>query len=326
MSGTFLFFIMLLGSLHPTVVPQKTFVGCLNQLPNGTLQLGAVPSGQLYVVRGRANVIEEHVNQLVRVYGAASRNSNNNYLLPTLTVNRIQALAESCTSSLPGKQFEGVPGKVGEDSVAVPATSTPTEAETTPGFQTEAATAQSSRSRSVPLSLSMEPPAAPTHPDQVGQSEAAANVNSSAVERTEILPGGTLGVAPTVGSTQIQPAAAQVAEGGAATSPAQAIIVTIGGRELPQLSPPHVNIKVGQVVEWLNSSGAVQEVIANPARATQPSNATLPAGAKPFDSGFLHPGQSFRYRFSIPGRYGYLCKVNSFNGSKRVSGEVVVEP
>jgi plastocyanin len=172
----------------------------------------------------------------------------------------------------------------------------------------------------------MEPPAAPAHPDQVGQSEAAANVNSGAVERTEILPGGTLGVAPTAGSTQTQPAGSQVAGDRAAASPAQAIIVTISGRESPQLSPPNVNIKVGQVVEWVNSSSAVQELIANPSRATQPSNATLPASAQPFDSGFLRPGHSFRYRFSVPGEYRYLCKVNSLNSSTHASGEVVVEP
>jgi hypothetical protein len=211
MSGMFLVFIMLLGSLHPTLAPRNNFVGCLNRLPDGALQFGAVPSGRLFLVRGRTNILEQHVNELVRVFGASSRTeaTSNSNVVPTMTVNRVQTLGESCTSLLPGKQFEQVPGKVGEDLVAVPVTSTPTEAETTPGFQTEAATTQASRSQSLRFSRNVELPAAPAHPDQVAQSEAAANVNSTAVERTEILPGKTLGVAPRA-SKETQAGAAQI--------------------------------------------------------------------------------------------------------------------
>jgi hypothetical protein len=204
MSGMLLAFVMLLGSLHATLAPQKTFVGCLNRLPDGTLQFGAMPSGQLFLVRGQTNAAEEHVNQLVRVFGASSRSGNNHSLLPTLTVNRVQAMAESCTSSLPGRRFEGVPGKVGEDIVDVPVTSTATEPETTPGVQTEAATAQSSRTQTISFNRRVESPAAPARADQVAQSEAAANMNSSTVERTEILPGDALGTRPTAGSTATQ--------------------------------------------------------------------------------------------------------------------------
>lgn len=319
----FLVFIMLMGSLHPALASQTRFVGCLNRLPNGTLQLGAVPSGQLFIIRGSTNALEEHVNQLVRVFGASSPRGSNDNVLPTLIVNRVQAVAESCTSILPGQQFESVPGKVGEDLVAVPVTSTPTEAETTPGFQTEAATG--SRSQSVPLSWTAEPPAAPAHPDQVAQSEAAANVNSSAVERTEILPGATLGVGLTAGSKEPQSARAELAAAGSGTVHTRNAVVTISGHQTPQLSPAKVEVKVGQSVAWRNSSGTVQEVVANPARGTRASNATLPADARPFDSGFLRPGHSFRHTFSVPGVYRYFCKVNGLNNSAQVTGEVVVE-
>ena len=195
----FLFFIMLLGSLLGPSAPKNTSVGCLNRLSNGTLQFGAVPSGELFVVRGQTSLAEEHINQLVRVFGTSSPNNNRN-ALPSLTVARVQTLGETCTSLLPGKQFEQVPGKVGEDLVAVPVTSTPTEAETTPGFQTEGASSESARSQSVPVVRRVESLAAPAHPDQVAQSEAAANVNSSAVERTEIRPGHALGVGSSAGS------------------------------------------------------------------------------------------------------------------------------
>lgn len=319
---------MLVGSLAATPGTQENLVGCLNRLSDGTLQFGAVPSGQLFLVRGQTKAVEAHVNQLVRVFGRSSQNSDNNKALPNLTVNRVQALAESCTSALPGKQSESVPGKVGEDLVAVPVTSSVTEAETTPGFQTEAVTVQSSPSQGVLLNPSAEPPAAPAHADQVAQSEAAANVNSSAVERTEILPAETLGVSPTAGSAETPSSGAPPVAGRPTGIPVDTVTVTvtISGSQVPQLSPSRVNIKVGQVVGWLNSSGAVQEVIGNPARETQPSNTSLPARAQPFDSGFLRPSHSFRHYFSVPGRYRYVCKINDSENPSYVTGEVIVAP
>ena len=44
-------------------------VGCINRLPNGTLQLGAIPSGESYVLNGLTNLLERHVGQLVRITG-----------------------------------------------------------------------------------------------------------------------------------------------------------------------------------------------------------------------------------------------------------------
>lgn len=85
-------------------------------------------------------------------------------------------------SALPAKESERVSGKVGEDMVAVPDATTSAEDRTTPGFQTK------TEGRTV------KAPAAPADPEQAGQSEAAAAVDAGAVERTEILPGKTLGV------------------------------------------------------------------------------------------------------------------------------------
>lgn len=217
----FFVFIMLLGSLAVTPPLQGKFVGCLNRLPDGSLQFGAVPSGQLFLVRGHTKAVEEHVNQLVRVFGRSSQKSEDTNMLPKLTVNRIQPLAESCTSALPGKQSESVPGKVGEDLVAVPVTNSATEDTTTPGFQTEAATPQSSASHSALLRPRAQSPAAPERADQIAQSEAAANLNSSAVERTEILPGDALGVSPTTTSEGTRSGGAQSIAGRLAYPPAR---------------------------------------------------------------------------------------------------------
>lgn len=180
-----LLFLLLLGftSLPAEHTAESTFVGCVNRLPDGTLQLGTIQSGELFLLSGE-DVMEEHVGKMIRVTGDVTPGANNN-AHPTLAVVEIQTVAESCTSASPTTRAESVSGKGGEDLVAVPVTTTLTEDQTTTGFQTQAAAAPGTRE---------EQPAAPTHPDQVAQSEAAADVNASSVDRTEILPDHALGV------------------------------------------------------------------------------------------------------------------------------------
>jgi hypothetical protein len=192
MAGVFLLSVMLIGSTfsYAAQTPQKSFMGCFNRTPDGALQFGAVPSGELFTLRGNTTLAEEHVNQLVRVFADLDRYGNGTPA--TLNIVRVHALAKSCTSVLPSTTLDGVPGKVGEDGVAVPLTNTSTEDQTTPGFQTEVASAGSTGAHAT--SANVERPAAPPRPEQVAQSEAAANVNAGSVERTEILPGGALGV------------------------------------------------------------------------------------------------------------------------------------
>jgi plastocyanin len=322
MSVIFLVALMFLGStaLFGQQAQQKAFMGCVNRLPDGTLQFGAVPSGQLFLLRGQKKLTEGHVNQLVRVFGEPVRSANDNNAPSTLTVARVQVLAESCTSALPAKNLDEVPGKVGEDAVAVPLTTTATEDETTPGYQTEAASSQLFGSQNAFSTQTVEPAAAPPHPEQVAESEAAANVNASAVERSEILPGNALGVSGL--ASTVTPVGARPLGNSSAESTAKPRIVMISGNAAPKLSPARVSIRIGQSVEWLNFSVTMQEIIANPARAKQASSVTLPSGVTPFDSGFLRPDHSFQYHFSVPGTYRYLCKVNN---SEQVVGEVVVE-
>ena len=194
-----LFFLFSLGStwLAAAQIPQNTFMGCVNRLPNGTLQFGEIPSGEVFLLRGQANLLSAHVSQLIRVSGDVSRRSNGSNASPMLTVVRVQRLSGSCASALPTKRFERVPGKVGEDLVAVPDTTTLADDQTTPGFQTQEGRVRAKRLHS----RLQEQPAVPTCPDQVAQSEAAANVNASSVDRTEILPGHTLGVSGSEGMT-----------------------------------------------------------------------------------------------------------------------------
>jgi plastocyanin len=326
MSGVFLIVLMLVGSTSVRAAPtaQRAFVGCFNRLPDGALQFGALPSGELFALRGHTNLAAEHVNQLVRVIGDIEPNSNDNSAA-TLTILQVQTLAASCTSVLPSTTLEGVPGKVGEDAVAVPLTNTATEDRTTPGFQTEAAGAPSRSAQSASSSQGAEPPTAPPRPEQVGQSEAAANVNAQSVERSEIIPQITLGVTGTGDESETAHPVSQPTTGTAAPARATLVIVTINGNAVPKLSPPRVRIKTGQTVLWLNSTATIEEIIANPARETQLSDATIPTNVKPFDSGFLRPDHSFRYHFTAPGIYRYFCKVGDLNSSTQVLGEVDVE-
>jgi plastocyanin len=326
MTGLFIVLI-LVGSIsvYAPTTPQKTFVGCFNRRPDGVLQFGAVPSGELFTLRGHTNLAEAHVNQLVRVVGDVEQNGNDNVPAATLTVVQVQALAASCTSVLPSKTVEGVPGKVGEDAVAVPLTNTATEDRTTPGFQTEVEGAQSLGARSDSSRQSAEAPTAPPRPEQVGQSEAAANVNARSVERAEILPGITLGVTGSGGESETAPPISEPTTGAPTPAGATPVIVTISGNAMPILSPSKVSIKTGQTVLWVNSTPTIEEIIANPARETQLSDATIPTNVKPFDSGFLRPDHSFRYHFTAPGIYRYFCKVSDLNSPMQVLGEVNVE-
>jgi plastocyanin len=52
-----------------------------------------------------------------------------------------------------------------------------------------------------------------------------------------------------------------------------------------------------------------------------PKDVVLPSGAKPFDSGFMPPGQTFDYAFTTPGVYKYTCVPHEKDGMK---GEIDV--
>ncbi len=71
--------------------------------------------------------------------------------------------------------------------------------------------------------------------------------------------------------------------------------------------PTEITIKAGDTVEWRNIELIPHTVTANPGRAPSSRNIELPDGAKPFDSGWVTGGQSFRYTFSEPGVYRYVC-------------------
>ena len=86
--------------------------------------------------------------------------------------------------------------------------------------------------------------------------------------------------------------------------------------------PAELTIKVGETVEWKNLGNSVHHASSDPSSAINPSDVSNPPGAKPFDSGFLQPGESFSYTFTVPGKYKYICAPHETSG---MSGEVVVQ-
>lgn len=102
-------------------------------------------------------------------------------------------------------------------------------------------------------------------------------------------------------------------------SPAAVIQMTNSKR----FEPAQITIKVGQTVQWVNTSDQVHTVTDDPNRAHAHGDSTLPPGAKPFNSGALKARQTFSYTFAVPGTYHYFCLPHE---EQHMVGVVVVEP
>jgi plastocyanin len=102
--------------------------------------------------------------------------------------------------------------------------------------------------------------------------------------------------------------------------PQVAQTVTMG---FTNFSPATVTIRSGQTVQWRNTSPIGHTVTADPARAADPANVELPAGATPIHSGDIPAGEVWSYTFTAPGTYRYVCLPHERQG---MIGTVVVQP
>src|SRR5437667_3376089 len=82
----------------------------------------------------------------------------------------------------------------------------------------------------------------------------------------------------------------------------------------PSFEPVRTTIRAGDTVEWKNVGGQLHHVTTDPSAALKKNDVANPPGAKPFDSGFLKPGESFSQTFSVPGTYRYTCAVHEAKG------------
>ncbi len=85
--------------------------------------------------------------------------------------------------------------------------------------------------------------------------------------------------------------------------------------------PTEIAIKAGDTVEWRNIGSIPHTVTADPRRAPSSRNIELPNGAEAFDSRWVLGGQWFRYTFSEPGVYRYICLPHE---RARMLGTVIV--
>lgn len=90
-----------------------------------------------------------------------------------------------------------------------------------------------------------------------------------------------------------------------------------------QFSPREVTVKVGESVTWKNSANDVHTVTADPSRAKMKENVSMPTGAKPFHSGDIAPGKTYRQTFTTAGTYRYVC---THHEDKGMTGTVIVKP
>jgi len=105
-----------------------------------------------------------------------------------------------------------------------------------------------------------------------------------------------------------------------ATEPAA--VVTMSD-DMPMYQPDRVTIRAGDTVEWKNNGMVSHSATDDPSRANKPDNALLPREAKPFNSGSVMPGNTFRSTFSVPGRYRYFCLSHE---ADKMIGEIEVKP
>lgn len=99
--------------------------------------------------------------------------------------------------------------------------------------------------------------------------------------------------------------------------------VTIKMLDVPAaFQPGTVTIKVGDTVEWRNVGNEVHHATTDPSMAINCGDVGSPAGAEPFDSGFLKPGATFSHTFKVAGTYRYACAVHETSG---MIGKIVVK-
>jgi plastocyanin len=89
------------------------------------------------------------------------------------------------------------------------------------------------------------------------------------------------------------------AEGGGGTS--------VDMNDQLTFAPKQIEVSVGEQVTWRNVGKVGHTVTADKSKAADPSLVSIPAGTKPWDSGFVNEGESFSRRFDKPGTYRYIC-------------------
>ncbi len=109
---------------------------------------------------------------------------------------------------------------------------------------------------------------------------------------------------------------------GATGANPQGNVVTVK-MEGKKFVPDQITIRSGDTVEWVNEpEGRKHQVTTDPQQAMDANNVSIPKNAKPFDSGVIKAGESYRQKFTVPGTYRYTCPPHEMSG---MMGTVVVQ-
>ena len=103
------------------------------------------------------------------------------------------------------------------------------------------------------------------------------------------------------------PATSSPTAGAAATSKPQTTSAQVSLTDANQFQPATLSVPTGTTVTWTNSGSTQHTVTDDPSKAVSATDAALPAGAQPWDSGILNGGQTFTHAFTTPGTYKYFC-------------------
>lgn len=120
------------------------------------------------------------------------------------------------------------------------------------------------------------------------------------------------------GVAQVAQPAAQVNAASAAAGATSVVHMT----DQLKFDPATITVKAGTTIEWQNTSTTVHTVTDDPSKAQNPSDAALPNGAQPWDSGMINPGQTYRRTFTVAGQYSYFCIPHESMG---MVGKIVVQ-
>lgn len=86
--------------------------------------------------------------------------------------------------------------------------------------------------------------------------------------------------------------------------------------------PKTITIQRGETVEFKNTSQDFHNAVDDPQHAGNPTGMALPGAAKPFDTGYLKPGETYKHTFTVPGTYHYTCTLHE---PEHMSGTIIVK-
>jgi plastocyanin len=87
--------------------------------------------------------------------------------------------------------------------------------------------------------------------------------------------------------------------------------------------PTVLHIKAGESVQFRNTAVITHSVTDDPKLAMDAKDASEPAGAAPFNSGDIAPGEIYTQKFTVPGTYTYFCTHHEDDG---MVAKIIVDP